>query len=244
MCYWLAETLLLSLSVSRVRRQLSEVDVREDMAEIGMTDPYKVIATFLTSGSRLQGAIRSLPLNTEDMPRLEFDVPRFDMGPWSAQQNLNFLRLSRAPMSDVLSPETTEQEFAAVGRYQQAAEFIMAAQASARAFSFEDATYRYLAAQRLTPEDPALKDALQFPNLLALAEKGQPTATLLYGRTRQLQGDAEGALEAMDRFQERLGALAGADGPEKQQWYQQGLLWEATAGQWKNEFVTQRSSQE
>jgi spermidine synthase len=232
------------LSVSRVRRQLSEVDVRGDMAEIGMTDPYKVIATFLTSGTRLQGAIRSLPLNTEDMPRLEFDVPRFDMGPWSAQQNLNFLRLSRAPMSDVLSPETTEQELAAVGRYQQAAEFIMAAQASARAFNFEDATYRYLAAQRLTPEDSALEDALQFRNLLALAEEGQPTAILLYGRTRQLQGDAEGALEAMDRFQERLGALAGADGPEKQQWYQQGLLWEATAGQWKNEFVTQRSSQE
>ncbi len=232
------------LSVSRVRQQLSESDVREDMAEIGMTDPYKVIATFLTSGSRLQGAIRSLPLNTEDMPRLEFDVPRFDMGPWSAQQNLNFLRLSRGPMSDVLSPDTTEQEFVTVGRYQQAAEFIMAAQASARAFNFEDATYRYLAAQRLTPEDSALEDALQFPNLLVLAEQGQPTATLLYGRTRQLQGDAEGGLKAMGRFQERLDALAAADEPEKQQWYQQGLLWEATAKQWMNEVTAQQSSQQ
>ncbi|MEO2036767.1 MAG: hypothetical protein ABGZ35_32230, partial [Planctomycetaceae bacterium] len=231
-------------SLSRIRRPLPEVDVRQDMAEIGMTDPYKVMATFLTSGSRLQSSIRSLPLNTEDMPRLEFDVPRFDMGPWSAQQNLNFLRLSRAPISEVLSSATTPEEFLTASRYHQAAEYIMAAQAAVRAFSFEEATRQYLAAQRLTPEDSALEDALRFPDLMALAEKGQPTATLLLGRTKQLRGDLAGALEEMDRFQERLNVSAGSDDSEQQQWFQQGVQWEATANLWRQEMKFQQSAEQ
>ncbi len=232
------------ISVSQVRRQLSEVDVRQDMAEIGMTDPYKVIATFLTSGSRLQASIRSLPLNTEDRPRLEFDVPRFDMGPWSAQQNLNFLRLNRAAISEVLSSATTQEEFLTASRYQQAAEYTMAAQAAARAFQFEEATRQYLAAQRLTPKDAALEIALRFPDLLALAEQGQPTATLLLGRTKQLQGDVTGALEEMDRFNERLDVSAGSDDSEQQRWFQQGVQWEATANLWRQEMKSQQSAEQ
>jgi spermidine synthase len=234
----------LRFSVARVRRQLSEADVRQDMAEIGMTDPDKIIATFLTSGRRLRNSIRSFPLNTEDMPRLEFDVPRFDMGPWSAQKNLNFLRRNRVPISDVLSLATTPEESARAKRYHQAARHIMTAQAAARAFQFEEATRQYLAAQRLSPEDSALEQALLFPDLAALAEQGQPTATLLLGRTKQLRGDINGARKAVQRFRERLNDLAGSEDPERQLWYQQGLQWEATAQQWKQELDLQPSLQD
>jgi spermidine synthase len=227
------------IAPQQVRDLLSESDVRADMAEIGMAIPEKVIATFLTSANEIRWMIEGDELNTEDMPRLEFAVPRYDMGPWSAQRNLNMLRDRRGSVANWLASDTTSEDVAAIQRYAMAAEYIMEAQQAERVFDIEGATVSYLLALEQTPEDEAIVEALTFPVLRKLQDRGAPTAWLLMARSLQLQKKLEAALSQIDGFESAKQKVASPTTLEESEWRDQAEAWSQTAQQWRREIVAQ-----
>ncbi|MCA8997434.1 MAG: hypothetical protein KDA80_10610, partial [Planctomycetaceae bacterium] len=223
------------ISVEGLKRTLAEEDVRRDLEEIGMTDPYKILATFLTSADQMSPLLAGNDLNTENFPILEFSVPKFDTGPWSAQRNLNLLRQFHSSVRPWLSVQTTSEDLEKIDRYQQAAHQILRAQEAERLTQVETATRAYLAALKLTPEDQAIAKALEFPELQRVAEEGQPTACLLLGRSRQIRGDFEQARDYFDAFRENLSRLTPPQNSEETQLVQQARAWAPWEEQWRAE---------
>ena len=225
------------LSPDRLDQLLSEEDVKQDLAVIGMTDPRKIAATYLTNAGQLGSLLAGDALNTEDTPRLEFLVPRFDTGPWSAQKNLNLLRQRRASSKGLLSSDISGEQLADYGRFSQAAIRIMNAQEAERETDVERATLDYLEALQLTPEDDAIQEALNFEALQAAGQRGNPTAWLLLGRSFQLQKRYVDAKQMVDRFFSAADSLrqAADKGPESEQRIQQADAWAPTARVWKLE---------
>ena len=231
----------LSLDPDTIRSMLAQDDVREDLGEIGMTNPFKVAATFLSSARHLQHYLAGDELNTEDRPRLEFAVPKFDTGPWSAQRNLNALRRHRAPITAALSPGISVEDVAQLNRFHGSAAAILAAQEAERRFDIEAATRSYLAAEELTPEDSAIGDALEFADLRRVAEAGNPTAWLLLGRSQQLRRDDKSARDSFARYWDSMEAIDPPGDAVEQQNLAQAQAWRALAVQWREELTRQSS---
>ncbi len=229
------------ISLNSIREILSENDVREDMAEIGMTDPYKILATFVTSADQMQPLIAGEELNTENHPILEFAVPKYDTGPWSAQRNLNLLRQYHSSVRPWLTDDLEIQEQLQIDNFQRAASNIIAAQEAERQTQVERATKFYLAAQKATPSDPAIAQALQFPELRKIAETGQPTAWLLLGRSQQLQGLNAEAIASFDHYLANMLRLASPQTPADRQLLEQAKAWQASERQWRVQIENNRA---
>lgn len=228
-----------SLSVTAIRSMLAEEDVYQDLSEIGMTDPYKILATFLTSAEQLQPLLAGNELNTENHPRLEFAVPRFDTGPWSAQKNLNSLRSRHCSVRPWLADDIKPADLIQIDRAQKAAALILAAQEAERQTDVERATRLYLQAQQHTPADAALQAALRFPELRRIADTGHPTAWLLLGRSLQIQGEHSQAVECFDRYRTHRERLAAATSEEQKQLFEQARAWSDMERQWRSEVLDQ-----
>lgn len=230
------------LTVRAVRDMLKERDVAADLAEIGMTNPYKILATFLTSFANLQPILRGDEVNTEDHPQLEFSVPKYDTGPWSAQRNLNLLRRYQASVQTWLLPSVSQKDRQNVERYEMAAAYILAAQEAEGRIQIEAATQLYLAAKELTPEDPAIGRALRFPALREVAELGQPTAWVLLGRSEQLQGRYTEALACFERYEKWTQRIDPPTSTEQEQMLLQARAWRTQAEAWRSSAIQSLSN--
>ena len=224
------------LQADQLRAVVGEADVLEDLRVIGMTDPLKIAATLCSSAKSLSTLLEGASLNTEDMPLLEFLVPRFDSGPWSAQRNLNLLRRRRASIDSILQGDLTDAERKDFHRFSEAAAHIMEAQEADRATDVERATLAYLAAFALTPEDPSLGESLDFPALRIAGESGNPTAWLLLGRSYQLQQRFREADESVNLFFELSDSLkrSPAATTEELKRLEQAEAWHPTATLWQS----------
>jgi spermidine synthase len=230
-----------TLRPERLQQLFSEADVKQDLAVIGFEHPEKVAATFLTTASLLRVLRESSDLNTEENPRLEFLVPRFDTGPWSAQVNLNLLRRHRSPASTLWPDSLPADDRARYQRFSDAAVHILAAQEAERKTDVDAATTEYLAARALTPEDAAIDRALQFDTLREAADSGHPTASLLLGRSLLLQSryrDAESRIQQyFDRRAELQTRQQNGDrfSNDELQQLTQAEAWTTTATRWLQE---------
>lgn len=226
----------LSIDFRRFREALEESDVRSDLAEIGLTNPYKLLATFVTAGSALRSYLEGAALNTEDRPVLEFEAPKYASGNQTAQSNLRALMRYRVSVRPWIDPDSiTDAELAALARFESAVPLILAGQFHERNMDVGAATAAYLAALKRTPEDMFLRQALEFPWLKRLAEQGNPTAWLLLGRSTQLQGRFEAALDRFRRYDGALEAIRGATDPLQADMERQALSWQPTARIWRRE---------
>jgi spermidine synthase len=243
----------LSIDFSRLLERMAEPDVRGDLERIGLENPYKLLATFTTSGPRLAEYLRGDLVNTQDRPVLEFEAPRSMVGPVETiQANLDALMRFRVPVDPWLAPDAITDEQQSIYRnYDQAVPFILSAQRRELKMDIEEATEGYLHAARLCPDDRFVRRALEFPEFIKLAEDGNPTAWLLLGRSQQLQQNYTRALEQFDRYFEAVRQMtqtAGRSAPGDSTTIairRQALAWQATANQWQAECRSeiQRASQ-
>ena len=220
----------------RVQRMLAEDDVRDDLALIGFNSAHRIAATLLTNAAALGEDMREGPLNTEETPLLEFLVPRTDTGPDAAQRNLNLLRSRSVSITRFLPATLPAKELDRYSRFALAARRILLAQEAARRTDVETATFEYLAAQELTPEDQSLSDYLEFPELRSAAAAGNPTAWLLLARSFQLQNRVPAALQLLQKYSDGLETLrrSPTDAPNRQHLLQ-AEAWETTAALWQAE---------
>jgi len=226
--------------VERVQQMLTEPDVRDDLAVIGFTSPYRIAATLLSTATAMRDLLREGPLNTEETPLLEFLVPRADTGPDAAQRNLNLLRARSVSITSFLPRDLPSGEFDRYSRFALAARRILAAQEAERRTDVETATQEYVAAQKLTPEDEMLRAALDFPQLREAAQNGNPTGWLLLARSLQIQERFSEAKTALDHYLSELEILRRTPNSPLIQYLDQAEAWESTAKIWKQQLDSVR----
>ena len=183
-----------------IRRRLSNRRVREDLAEIRLDNPLKLLATFVTAGERLQQYIGQGSLNTHDTPILEFEAPRHGYNDDAIVHNLSRLFSHReSPLRWVapgsISPAEKQQFLA----YQTATPVIVEGLIHQRRGNYADALRAFQRAQVLTPKDRGLAELMSFPILQRWAELGDVNSALTFASLMVAQGRVEKASFSLSR---------------------------------------------
>lgn len=188
------------LDYDLIRRRLSNQRVRQDLAEIHLDDPLKLLATFVTAGERLEQFVGQGPLNTQDTPILEFEAPRHGYNDDAIVGNLSRLLSHRVSAlrwlePDSISPSERRQFLA----YQTAVPSIVRGLLHERRGNYLDALRAFRRAQALTPEDRGLAELMSFPILQRWAELGNVDSALTFASLMVAQGRVEKASYSLSR---------------------------------------------
>jgi spermidine synthase len=188
------------------KERLKEADVQQDLAEIHLGDPMKLLSTWILGAEALQEYLAGDELNTEDQPLIEFRSPKYGYQDQPVLDNLDaMLRHQNKPGPWILPGTMTESEQTDLDRYLVAADEIIKGHARYRLIDIEGAAHHYLAAQKLTPEDGSLDYLLDMRELALRAENGDFWSHYMIGRVEQLRGHDRRAIERWNAARRLLG---------------------------------------
>ncbi len=142
---------------NRLVERLAPRVVQDDLREIALADPVRVLSTLVADGRGLQHALRNAPVNTEDHPVLEFLAPLSGYSPDATIDNLRFLLDHRDPVATLVDGGLPADAAARLARMESALPDLANAHAASFAGDTVLATRLYLEALALAPEDDAVR---------------------------------------------------------------------------------------
>ncbi|MCP4897480.1 MAG: hypothetical protein GY906_10960 [bacterium] len=158
----------LRINLSRMIDRLGRPDIRNDLEEISLATPEKILSCYLTDAPAVEDQLRSYTsvLNTESTPYLEFQSPKFGIADEPLLANLDILRKHRLPVQPLIEdlgdhPEISKR----LGLLYSSTDAILDGHASLRRLELRQAARYYLQAKSVYPEDPSLDVLLTFGDL-------------------------------------------------------------------------------
>jgi spermidine synthase len=158
----------LRINLDRMLERIARPEIMDDLAEVSLQQPEKILSCFLTEAGAIEETLRQLNpvLNTESTPHLEFESPKYGLGDEPLLTNLEILRRHRRPVQTYLDgadahPELMER----LQRFIAASDPILAAHAKLRRLQLRAAAEDYLEALRICPEDTSVQFLLTFDDL-------------------------------------------------------------------------------
>ncbi len=178
-----------ALRWDRLSSRMAAPRIADDLREISLADPAKMLSTVLADGRSLRAALADAPINTEDRPVLEFQAPLQGYSPRASVDNLEFLLDHRASARAMLEDELPPRERERLDRMDAA----MATMIAAHGASFSGETLRaarlYLEALAIARDDVSVRDrALEMLSDLR-GRADEPEVALALCRAEQLTGD-------------------------------------------------------
>lgn len=180
-------------------RTLAEADVRQDLAEIYLDDPVKLLSCFITGGEAVARYIGDARLNTAQHPVIEFESPKYGFGDQPLIDNLEALMQHYVSPVEFLEPGSIPAEQRErLERYCEALPYVIEGHAHYRNVrggdfltAMEQATRAWMRAAEIAPEDQSLRYRLRFQVLSRrmAGEPNQPIWPLLLGRVYMIQDD-------------------------------------------------------
>ena len=203
----------LEVDLDRVVERMSRPRIAADLREVSLHQPAKLLTSFLTTAPAIERDLATLDprLNTEDHPVLEFESPKAGLADEPLLTNLELLRRHRQPIAERLvgadgHPALVER----IGRFEQAADLVLAGHAAYRRLALTDAAALYSQALAITPDDDSLRFLLTFDDLrrrvAMYPEDAWSRVTL--AEIALVRGDVD---EAGALFTEAYGLLAAAE---------------------------------
>jgi spermidine synthase len=190
----------LKVDIANIRRRLQIKGVSEDLAEIKLNDPAKILSCFVTGGALMKPYLDSNPvraLNTEDTPYLEFESPRYGYGDEPLLDNLDELFRYEGKAMSLVQPGSGGTSFSAeLDQYRCALPSIIEGHREYRELHLAKACRDYMKALEINPADSAVKELLNFEELRRKAV-GQPESEWSYfmlGQLMNLQGRSSEAV--------------------------------------------------
>lgn len=170
----------LKLDYEAIRRAAALPMVSEDLEEIGLRDPDKLISSFVCDERTLTELLASYPLNTEDHPIIEFESPRFgyDSRPLrDNQMRLYEVQTPAAALFQNLPQEAADR----IWQLQQANFVVFRGHSEYRLYNFAGAARLYMEALSMVPWDTSIERLLDFDELVRHYEtsKSRPTENTL-----------------------------------------------------------------
>jgi len=201
------------LDYARFTLTLGEADVREDLGELYLDDPVKLLAGCLIDGRALSAYVGAGPVNTADLPALRYGALRGGDGAAAVDENLADLVAARvSPRGMLAGAPLSAAILERLTRYEKALPMILEGHARARQNELEAAAECYLRARQLTPEDLSVsRNLLTFPALQRRLQHKPDDwrAAKTLGRILMIEGQGEQALDLLTRAEQSLAADAG-----------------------------------
>lgn len=171
-CLFIAKRGELRIDYDAVVRAAELDSIRGDLADLGLTDPAKLVASFVTDERGLDGYTGPGPLNTEDFPIIEFLSPRYGYSAAPIATNMNKLyavQVPVAPLLDGASPRLAA-DLPRIAANQAANPVLFEGHTHYREHNVLKAAELYLAAQKIAPDDPSIERLLEFVEVRRLLE--------------------------------------------------------------------------
>jgi spermidine synthase len=179
--------------------------IAEDLEEIGLRDPDKLISSFVCDERTLTQRLKPYPLNTEDRPFIEFESPRFGYDSRPLRDNQAALYAIQVPASTLIdnlpSPEVGDR----IWKLQQANEIVFRGHCEYRLFRFPEAAKLYMEALAMVPFDSSIERLLNFEELVRHYETSREKPTL---NTLWVAHGLAQVFLLQDRLEDAVGAAA------------------------------------
>ncbi|MBI5154821.1 hypothetical protein HZA57_06255, partial [Candidatus Poribacteria bacterium] len=146
--------------------------IQKDLEEIGLRDPAKLVASFVTDQRGIDAYVGTGPLNTEDFPIIEFLSPRYGYDSTPVAINMGRLYDVQVPVWDLVVDRTEEslRGQPRIADIQQANDILFQGHVQYREHNFLDACKLYEKARKIAPHDKSIDDLLEFEELRLLLE--------------------------------------------------------------------------
>ncbi len=171
----------LSFDYNEVAKAASMDEISDDLEEIGLRDPEKLLSCFVCDDRTLEGHLEGYPLNTEDSPIIEFESPRYGYDAQPLKENQMKLYDIQVPVSDLVTnlPEGAEER---LWKFQLANHVLFKGHSAYREFDFRQAALYYLEAKEIAPFDESIDEILQFNELATHYETSRNLPELFSNR--------------------------------------------------------------
>lgn len=173
-CLFIGQKGGVRINYENVVRALEELpSIQADMDEIGLNDPAKLVASFVTDQRGIDQYVGEGPLNTEDFPIIEFLSPRHGYDSRPLAQNMARLYDVQVPVWDLIVDQQNPRALAdreLLGLYQQANDVLFEGHSQYRLFNFRAAAEHYMRARDIAPLDESIDRLLDFNELRLLLE--------------------------------------------------------------------------
>jgi len=93
----------LRIDLEKLDRKVAELDVRMDLARVGMSSAVDILTTFRLGDREVRRLVRNAPRNTDDNARVEFNAPK-SMGAETIGPNISLLRQFGGDIFDYIEP--------------------------------------------------------------------------------------------------------------------------------------------
>jgi len=99
----------LKLDLDAIGGRMTELDVRIDLARVGMRSAIDVLSLFRMGSAEVSALVEGAPRNTDDNARVEFSAPR-TLGMPTIDANLEMIHRYRADLLDYLDPAVDDPQ--------------------------------------------------------------------------------------------------------------------------------------
>jgi spermidine synthase len=163
-CLFIAGRDEVRIDLDAVVRATGIPGIREDMIDIGLSDPAKIVSSFVTDHRSLDTYLGRGPLNTEDFPILEFLAPRHGYDARPIAVNMGRLFDNQVPVLPLvdMNAELAADYSDRIERFQRANPILFEGHVEYREHNIVGATERYLQALEISGEDPSIRLLLDF----------------------------------------------------------------------------------
>lgn len=166
-CLFIGQKGGVKIDYDAVKRAVEIPAIRRDLDEIGLRDPAKLVASFVTDQRGLRSYVGEGPLNTEDFPVIEFLSPRYGYDARPIAENMGRLYDVQVPVIDLITDRDRLDETAKdrIARFQNANIVLFDGHVLYREFKFDEASLRYEEAKAIAPDDDSIDRLLDFEEL-------------------------------------------------------------------------------
>jgi len=199
----------LRINVGRMIERISRPDIAADLQEVSLTQPERILASFLEAAPALERDWARAPLNTESFPYLEFECPKYGYNEEPLVTNLESLRKRRSSVIPYLEDAAEHPDFIErLKNFERATDAILEGHRHLRRLMLYDAREElraackeYMTAARICPDDLSVQFLLTFDTLRRRAERYPDGiwAVTMMGEIEQVKGNHRPAAEFLDR---------------------------------------------
>lgn len=199
----------LRINVARMVERISRPEIAADLREVSLTQPERILASFLEAAPALEKDWAKAPLNTESFPYLEFECPKYGYNEEPLVDNLESLRKRRSSVIPYLEDAASHPDFIErLKNFERATDAILEGHRHVRRLMLHDAREElraackeYMTAARICPDDLSVQFLLTFDTLRRRAERYPDGiwAVTMMAEIEQVKGNHRPAAEFFDR---------------------------------------------
>jgi hypothetical protein len=148
----------LRISLDEWRFRMSDPLVEEDLAEVGLTNVYRLASSLVLVDDEVDCFAGSGPLHTDDQPLLDYRTHAGVYHDTLSEKLRGMLACSRTGRESTIldTDAVSETDRAEWRRWLRASRFILEGHAFSRGWKHEEAQEAYRQAAQMVPEDPAV----------------------------------------------------------------------------------------